>query len=640
MSKRKATIAGVAKMAILINYLFPLHSFAHHLLEEPKIACDNSFPCPDELLSRIHFWIGVYAKFGDEQVLFHDARHPSRLYSILETDASCQRGKDPDVIAKEKDRLKNLILTIAWKLKEGNSSFDSEEQHILNVFSEKTPELLPELLVEASDNIRCQEGNRNRFLEGMKKYQLYRDLIVAVLKSRGLSEDLQYLPFVESAYDLTAYSRLGAAGLWQIMPKTARVLGLKLNASIDERFDPEASTKAAARYLQNAYQELEKTAIQLTSNLTPGTLGPFVITSYNYGTAGVRRAMKQQGTDFVNVLYQYEGKRFKTAVQNFYASFLAARHVATNATKYFGKIEAPSVKVHEIIPLKRSTFVEKLVDQLKIPMAEMRELNPSLSQKVWKGGRPIPKDFLLKLPPKKEGWDEQLASLWNDSQGKDSQDSKDLTEEPKVAVQTSGVQKTEAVEFKPPSFPISLLGERLIPEVASYSTDMEPLGIDQDLFVLESTKGNQKHYFIHVENEETLGHYTEWLGIPRTQMLRNLNQMKFNDYLQLREKVRLPIASEKQKKEFEAKRIDYHQAFEEEFKNKYQVVGKDTYIVKKGDTELEVSENLEIPVWLLKRLNPHFLKETLRSGQVLQIPIIQERSQQLSQNGSLPNKNP
>ena len=84
--------------------------------------------------------------------------------------------------------------------------------------------------------------------------------LLGVLAEAGLSKDIVYLPFVESAYNPRAYSRVGAAGLWQIMPRTARTLGLQLSATIDERFDAEASTWAAARYLRQSTDSLTATA--------------------------------------------------------------------------------------------------------------------------------------------------------------------------------------------------------------------------------------------------------------------------------------------------------------------------------------------------------------------------------------------
>ncbi len=72
----------------------------------------------------------------------------------------------------------------------------------------------------------------------------------SVLRREGLPEWLALIPEVESNYDPKAVSRKGAAGIWQLMPNTARAFGLRVDGSVDERFDPVKSTEAAVRYLK------------------------------------------------------------------------------------------------------------------------------------------------------------------------------------------------------------------------------------------------------------------------------------------------------------------------------------------------------------------------------------------------------
>ncbi|MCD8498437.1 MAG: lytic transglycosylase domain-containing protein [Alphaproteobacteria bacterium] len=71
----------------------------------------------------------------------------------------------------------------------------------------------------------------------------------------GLPKELMYLAIVESALDPTAKSPVGAAGLWQLMPHTARQYGLRVDGAVDERFDPYRSTEAAVRLLADLYKD-------------------------------------------------------------------------------------------------------------------------------------------------------------------------------------------------------------------------------------------------------------------------------------------------------------------------------------------------------------------------------------------------
>ena len=152
------------------------------------------------------------------------------------------------------------------------------------------------------------------------------------------------------------------------MPQTGRALGLKVNNAIDERYDPERATKAAALYFRNSVNDLSETAFENGYSVIAKHLNPFVITSYNYGVRGMERAIKQVGLDYERLLVEYKSPSFQTAVKNFYASFLAARYVAKNSQKFFGAIQASASPVSALseVVLKRSTSAKRLIKSLSL----------------------------------------------------------------------------------------------------------------------------------------------------------------------------------------------------------------------------------------------------------------------------------
>jgi len=133
---------------------------------------------------------------------------------------------------------------------------------------------------------------RNRKeMDDMKSWgRPYFNLIDGILVQYGLPSELKYLAVIESNLKPTALSWAGAVGPWQLMPATARLLGLKVNRKVDERKNYYKSTKAAAIYLRDLYTELGDWLL--------------VIAAYNGGTGNVYKAMKKSHSkDFWNLQY-------------------------------------------------------------------------------------------------------------------------------------------------------------------------------------------------------------------------------------------------------------------------------------------------------------------------------------------------
>lgn len=117
-------------------------------------------------------------------------------------------------------------------------------------------------------------------LQIIKKANRFFPIIVPILKEEGVPEDFKYLMVVESSLNTKAYSRTGAAGLWQLMRTTGRELGLEINANIDERYNIYKATKAACTYLKTRYNHFQDWGL--------------VAQSYNAGEAGIAREIKRQ----------------------------------------------------------------------------------------------------------------------------------------------------------------------------------------------------------------------------------------------------------------------------------------------------------------------------------------------------------
>lgn len=376
-----------------------------------ELDCNETFSCPYSLRPRVAFWVEVFSRWDTNTAVFHDKDNPHRVYSTIKRKEGCRRSRKGDSIDRERKRLKRLLKSIARKRGE-EKNLNRTEQDIDVLFAGQDIDDIK----RASERVRCQSGNSDRMRTALSQFMAYRPVILDALESQSLTPELQYLPFVESAFNPQALSHVGAAGLWQIMPSTGRTLGLTVNNKVDERYDPRAATYAAAQYFRNSVDNLTETAFENGLTVVNKDLNPFVITSYNYGVRGMERAIKQVGLDYERLLREYKSPSFQTAVKNFYASFLAARHVAKNAQTFFGDVEQDRSNIlhsFNTVRLKRATSVKRLSKQTGVDLNVLKKLNPALKRVIWRHKALVPQGFALKLPYQSNGWKDAMASVYS-----------------------------------------------------------------------------------------------------------------------------------------------------------------------------------------------------------------------------------
>jgi membrane-bound lytic murein transglycosylase D len=135
----------------------------------------------------------------------------------------------------------------------------------------------------------------------IKKSGRYGASIRRVLREQGLPEDIVWLALVESGFDPTIHSPVGAAGLWQFMPEGARIYGLTVDRWIDERLDPERATLAAARYLSDLRRRFGSWELAFAA--------------YNMGYGGLLASIRKYNTnDFWELSRVEAGMPLETAL--------------------------------------------------------------------------------------------------------------------------------------------------------------------------------------------------------------------------------------------------------------------------------------------------------------------------------------
>jgi membrane-bound lytic murein transglycosylase D len=346
-------------------------------------ANDSALPCPALLRPAVHFWIRVYTQIDTNEGFLHDPNDLGVVYATVRFTPHSSPSERQRIVNRERDRIAAELRSIAA----GERPLSPEERRIRALWG---PEASAARLREAADDIRFQLGQSNRFKAGLIRSGAWHHAIAHALAEHGLPPQLAALPLVESAYNPRAFSKDGAAGLWQFMPSTARRF-LRMGAAVDQRFDPFSATVAAAQLLAYNHRIL-------------GTW-PLAITAYNQGVAGMLRAVHTVGTrNIATIVRRYHSATFGFASRNFYVSFLAALYVEQHAQRYFGDLRMLPEERFDELTLPGYVSVAALERALEVSPARLRELNPALRGLVWDGELDVPRGYRLRLPRRGPHW--------------------------------------------------------------------------------------------------------------------------------------------------------------------------------------------------------------------------------------------
>ena len=366
-------------------------------------APSRHFRVPDALRPQVEFWKKVFATYSSSQIVIHDTEHLDRIYSVLDVWSLVADGEDPvyvdallrDAETDEKERIRALLV----RLHQGDPPASAEEERIVALFQNDGD---PQKYLAAADRLRGQKGLRERFAAGIAVGHRYFPEMEAIFAEEGLPRELTRLPLIESCFNIRAYSKVGAAGIWQFMPSTGRRF-MRVEDAIDERRDPIKSTRAAARYLRENYEIL-------------GTW-PLAITAYNHGPAGIARAVDEVGTtDIVDIIRYYRGPYFKFASRNFYPEFLAALEIERDHQRHFGRLVFQEPIPTESVYLSHSMDIRTAATYADTHPDVLADLNPSLAPAVESGRRSIPAGFALQVPAGSSSRFERYAAAWAEAQ--------------------------------------------------------------------------------------------------------------------------------------------------------------------------------------------------------------------------------
>ena len=211
---------------------------------------------------------------------------------------------------------------------------------------------------------------------GLASY--YLPIFENIFDSYGLPKELAAMAIIESALNPFAVSSANAKGLWQFIYSAAKQYNLQVDSYIDERFDPEKSCDAAARFLKDSYTIFGDWAL--------------AISSYNCGPGNVNKAIKRAGSRDFWSIYPYLPKE----TRGYMPSFVGALYMLKYYQNYNIVPDKPSMPAHvDTFMIHKNLHFEQISEVIGIPVPELRQLNPQYLRDIIPGDS---KGMLLRLP--------------------------------------------------------------------------------------------------------------------------------------------------------------------------------------------------------------------------------------------------
>ena len=309
--------------------------------------------------------------------------------------------KDDPQLQDEFDKIVDQVNGLEMEaLKQGNGFVPKEEITPAEAASDVTFAVDPNLVAKATADLATTKSDlplvsneyvaafinffaytqkgHNTLLHSFERSGRYKAMIQRVLAEEGVPQDLIYLAVAESAFNPRALNRRSkAGGMWQFMP--GPYYGLTRNAYVDERFDPEKSTRAYARYMKFIYGELGDWYLAMAA--------------YDHGTGSMQHAVERTGyADFWEL---YKRGELPKETANYVPEILAAIIIANHPHQYgFDDVTLDPPVLTDTVTIDYSIDLRLVSDLVGAPVDEIEALNPSLLRMV----TPPDASFDLHLP--------------------------------------------------------------------------------------------------------------------------------------------------------------------------------------------------------------------------------------------------
>jgi membrane-bound lytic murein transglycosylase D len=242
---------------------------------------------------------------------------------------------------------------------------DTVDPKLKQEIEEEVKEITHDLPIEINDRVLgflnhyTKGRGRGTIQVGLERVGRYQPMIAQILKEEGVPQDLLYLCQAESAFKPRALSRAKAKGMWQFIPSRGKEYGLRQTWWIDERSDPEKSTRAAARHLKDLYQQFGDWYLAMAA--------------YNAGPVRITRAMAKTGAD--NFWSLANKRALPRETINYIPNILALTIIGKNPEKYGFNVESEPPMETERVTVDKATDLRVIAEAIELPLEELRALN-------------------------------------------------------------------------------------------------------------------------------------------------------------------------------------------------------------------------------------------------------------------------
>lgn len=323
---------------------------------------ESIFTPSEDLVERVEFWMKIYAHYDSNQGVFHLVDDPSFVLGEVDLEPILQ----------------NSVLSSFEKKRRADRYLAETKQNLLRKWK-----------MTDGSKIRLQMGLKDRMEKAFFVSGRYLPMMENIFRKKGLPIELTRIVFVESSFNVNAYSKVGASGLWQIMPSVARPHGY-IQKQYDKRNHPVYATRLAADILEQNFKGLNS--------------WPLAITAYNHGLTGVKRMVGRAHSELIEDLIDSDNgtRSWGFASKNFYACFLAVLEVERNADTLFGSGLMQSKKLnYRELKLSKTVTKARILKAYSGSMTRFRQLNPHLNWTLIQKKKKIPAGTPLIVPTEK-----------------------------------------------------------------------------------------------------------------------------------------------------------------------------------------------------------------------------------------------